>query len=570
MQPSHCVVIPCFDHGTALATVLQSLDRFELTCYIVDDGSGPDTMRQLHALAAAHAGVHLLRLDENRGKGEAVLHGMRVAQAAGFTHALQVDADGQHRIEDVPAFLAESRRHPDAVIAGQPVFDASVPRVRLYGRMITLALSWAATLSLDIRDAMCGFRVYPIAPTLRAARVAGFSARMGFDPEILVRLHRAGLQLRFMRTAVTYPPDGISHFRMVRDNVRIAWMHSRLLAGVPACLARRLLRHRRRHWAEQPELKGLFGMRLMMVIYTCFGRRAFALSLWPAAAVCWLVAGTARRASRQWLRRVKSHAHATATRLPKGLGSYRHFMRFGTTMLDKVAGWRGELAIDRDILFTQDARELLVDAPCDAACGRLIIGSHVGNIDVCRALAHLAGRNAVNALVFTDNAMRYNRIITEYSPDALVNVISVREFGPEVSIMLQQKLDAGEWVAIMGDRIPLGATEDDARHVIWSEFLGQAAPFPAGPFILAGTLRCSTLLLFALRQEGRIRVHCEPFDARLPKPRTHRQPALQAMVDHYARRLAHYALMSPLDWFNFYDFWRLPEHGPCMQQTDRP
>jgi hypothetical protein len=151
---------------------------------------------------------------------------------AGFTHALQIDADGQHDASDVPKFVAAGRDHPRHVICGIPVYDASVPRARLYGRYLTHVWVWINTLSLRIRDSMCGFRLYPLAPVTRLVAEETIGRRMDFDSEILVRLFWRDVAVISVPTRVTYPSDGVSHFDVWRDNVRISRMHTRLFFGM--------------------------------------------------------------------------------------------------------------------------------------------------------------------------------------------------------------------------------------------------------------------------------------------------------------------------------------------------
>jgi glycosyltransferase involved in cell wall biosynthesis len=174
----------------------------------------------------------MLRLPHNQGKGAAMLAGFREAGRRGHTHVLQIDADGQHACEDIPLFLARAREHTHAVIAGCPVYDDSVPRGRLYGRYATHVWVWINTLSFDIRDSMCGFRVYPLASVLDLIEHVRIGRRMDFDSDVIVRLHWRGVPVHNQPTRVTYPQDGISHFRMGRDNLRISAMHARLFFGM--------------------------------------------------------------------------------------------------------------------------------------------------------------------------------------------------------------------------------------------------------------------------------------------------------------------------------------------------
>ncbi len=242
-MPEFCAIVPVFDHERAVGKVVESIRACGLPCLLVDDASGPACAQELDRLAGLE-GVELLRLPVNLGKGGAVSAGLRAAAARGFSHALQIDADGQHTAADIPSFLAASRAEPDAIVCGSPVFDSSMPRVRLYGRYLTHLLVWLHTLSFDIRDSMCGFRVYPLEGVLGILETEHLGSRMDFDVAILVHLHWRGARLRWVETAVRYPADGISHFRLGFDNLLISRMHAALFVGmltrVPMLLARRI------------------------------------------------------------------------------------------------------------------------------------------------------------------------------------------------------------------------------------------------------------------------------------------------------------------------------------------
>ncbi|RWR01605.1 acyltransferase [[Pantoea] beijingensis] len=551
-----CVVIPCYNHGAMITQVLARIASFDLPCILVDDGSDEPTRRVLEALAAQHQSITLIRLAPNAGKGAAVIRGLEEAARAGYSHAVQVDADGQHAIEDIPALLALAQQHPQALISGQPVYDDSMPRSRRYGRWVTHIWVWIETLSLQLKDSMCGFRVYPIAPTLALAQHVALGQRMDFDTEVMVRLYWQGHTSYFVPTRVTYPRDGLSHFDALKDNVRISLMHTRLFFGMLPRIPSLLMRRSRHHWARQQEVKGLWGMRIMLRIWRCLGRGAFSLLLWPVIAGYWLTASSARRASQQWIAQVRRELSARALPEPANFSSYRHFLRFGNAMLDKVASWRGELRLGRDVLFAPGAEAAL---DMSAPQGKLLLASHLGDVEVCRALAQSKGGKVINALVFSEHAQRFKQIMEEMAPQAGLNLIPVTDIGPETAMLLKEKLDAGEWVAIVGDRIAVNPQRGGEWRVIWSEFMGRMAPFPQGPFILAALMRCPVMLLFALQQQGKLHIHCEPFADPLLLPRNARQAALQQAVDRYAQRLEHYALLSPLDWFNFFDFWQLPD-----------
>lgn len=250
-----CIVVPVYNHEHAIGAVLAGLRQFGVPCILVDDGCAPACAALLTRLTEQARGtpgapVTLVRHAQNQGKGAAVISGAQQAEVLGHSHFLQIDADGQHDIADVPRFLAQARALPAALVVGHPIYDASVPKARLYGRYATHIWVWINTLSLQIKDSMCGFRVYPVAPVLALVRRHPLGRRMNFDTDILVRLYWEGLAVVNLATRVGYPADGVSHFQLWTDNLLITRMHTRLFFGMlwraPQLLARRvrLARHR--------------------------------------------------------------------------------------------------------------------------------------------------------------------------------------------------------------------------------------------------------------------------------------------------------------------------------------
>jgi len=226
------VIIPCYDHGGTVAAVVEALAPTGLPCLLVDDGSSPATRETLEALAKRLAFVEVLRLDPNRGKGAALKAGFRAAAARGWEGVIQLDADGQHDVADVPRFARALEANPGALVLGVPVFDASVPKTRLYARQLSRGLVWAACRSRVVPDPLCGFRGVPIAPMLAVIDRERTGDRMEFDPEIVVRLVWAGVRIVPLPTRVVYPPGGLSHFSFSRDYRLLAGVYLRLLAGM--------------------------------------------------------------------------------------------------------------------------------------------------------------------------------------------------------------------------------------------------------------------------------------------------------------------------------------------------
>lgn len=240
-----CVVIPVYNHEHAIGTVVSSIRAQGLPVVLVDDGCSPACAQELQRLSALPE-VTLLVHETNRGKGAAVITGFHAAAKLGFTHAIQVDADGQHTLTDARRFVEAARETPDAVICGRPVFDASIPKSRYYGRYLTHAMVWLETLSFDIVDSMCGFRLYPLATAVDVMDHQHIGARMDFDSEMIVRLHWRQVPMRWLDTRVSYPLDGVSHFRLFLDNVRMTTLHIRLTCGMlirlPVLLGRKIAR----------------------------------------------------------------------------------------------------------------------------------------------------------------------------------------------------------------------------------------------------------------------------------------------------------------------------------------
>ncbi|MFA0148647.1 glycosyltransferase family 2 protein [Vibrio lentus] len=573
-----CFLIPCFNHGATMPAVVSSLHHFELPIIIVDDGSELAT-KQFLAPLAENSNVTLVTLEQNQGKGGAVKAGIKRAQELGFSHAIQIDADGQHDLEALPALVEASQAKPQRLISGQPVYDDSVPKARLYGRYATHIWVWIETLSLSIKDSMCGFRAYPIDKTQTVLNKYDVGSRMDFDIEILVRLYWEGCDIDFVETRVIYPENGISHFDALWDNVKISWMHTRLFFGMLPRAPKLMARHFKSdsakngqnqdslaesnknvsdqpHWSRTQERGTVLGIKLLLAVYTLLGRGVFNLILRGVMRYYHLTGKRARNASEQYLFQLKAYAEQQNIELPAELTSYNHLLSFGHTMLDKLAAWKGDFSVENLTIHGQDQFESMVENQQ----GVLILGSHLGNIELCRALGRRHSNIKINALVFTEHAERFNSVMKAVNPQSDLNLIQVTSMGPDTAILLQQKLEQGEWIVIVGDRT---STSKESRSV-WAEFLGKEAPFPQGPFMLASVLKAPVFLLFGLRDDSQSKPHFnvyfEHFSDKIELPRKTREQSLQQVVQKYANRLEHYTLKAPLQWYNFFNFWTLSKH----------
>jgi len=249
---THLVLIPSYNPGAKVDDTVRQARRFWNPVWVVVDGSTDGSTARLQAMAAADSGLRVIVLPENRGKGSAVLEGLQAAQAAGFTHVLTMDSDGQHPADRIPEFMAVSARNPGCMVLGKPVFDAAAPQLRVKGREISNWWANLETLWMGIGDSLFGFRVYPAAPLEKIMRRQRWMRRFDFDPEAVVRLAWAGVRPINLPASVRYfraDEGGVSHFRYFRDNRLLTWMHTRLFIGfvlrLPMLLGRKLASGRR-------------------------------------------------------------------------------------------------------------------------------------------------------------------------------------------------------------------------------------------------------------------------------------------------------------------------------------
>ncbi|MBN9371327.1 glycosyltransferase family 2 protein [Hydrogenophaga sp. YM1] len=244
-QPSttHLVLIPAYNPGELLARTVRAARERWAPVWVVVDGSTDGSTAEVQALAAQDPQLRVIVLPRNQGKGAAVLAGLQAAALSGFTHALTMDADGQHPAELIPRFMATSVSRPEAMVLGKPVFGPEAPALRVQGRRISNAWANMETLGMGVGDSLYGFRVYPVRALIDVMRSTRFMRRFDFDPEAVVRLCWAGVRPINVDAPVRYlaPEEGgVSHFKYLRDNLLLSWMHSRLFAGFVLRLPRLL------------------------------------------------------------------------------------------------------------------------------------------------------------------------------------------------------------------------------------------------------------------------------------------------------------------------------------------
>jgi len=305
------------------------------------------------------------------------------------------------------------------------------------------------------------------------------------------------------------------------------------------------------HWSKVAESGTLLGMKILLLVYRVFGRWGFRVLLFPVMSYFYLFRKEARFSSQQYLQQLLprlSHEQRT------GVSSFRHFLMFGEILLDKFLVWMGRIRRE-DVVFETPQVFNEIDKSRE---GGIIVVSHLGNTEVCSALAHQLPDVRLTLLVYTQHALKFNSLIKKVNSHARIEMLQVTDMSPATAMILSERVEAGEYVVIAGDRTPVNG----AGRVATVDFLGRAAQLPQGAFILASLLKCPVYLMFCIKQQRQYHISLELFAKQLTISRTTRATELQDAVQKYADRLAFYCTKAPLQWFNFYPFW----HDETMQK----
>jgi predicted LPLAT superfamily acyltransferase len=305
-----------------------------------------------------------------------------------------------------------------------------------------------------------------------------------------------------------------------------------------------------RHWAQINEATFTVGMRFLFWICRVFGRWPFRVVLYPVVAWYMLVKPVARSASAGYLQRL-AEFDATTGLKPGPWMVLRHLASFAESILDKMLLWGGLFDVNETVLYGQ---RHLNDRIAER-CGGLLICAHLGNLELCRVLSRQHPGLKLTVLVHTKHAQAFNQLLAQLDPESQLNLMQVTEMTPATAVLLSEKVQQGEFVVIAGDRIPVSPNP----RVVTVPFLGQPAPFPVGPYVLASLLQCPVYLLFSVRRGHAAEVHFELLRESVHLPRKGRDRMLTELATDYAARLQHFCLLAPLQWFNFYDFWCLPK-----------
>jgi len=546
------VMIPIYNHGSTIEQVVLEILQLGREVLIVDDGCDAITAHALMALSDRHTDVKLLRHALNRGKGAAFLTGLDYAQRHGYTHVFLVDADGQHNLSDLIHFEAHLKQHPDAAIFGTPIFDHSAPKARKFGHQLTNFFVNIETGKGIVKDALCGFRLYPVAMALELMKHGHIGYRMEFDPELAVKMAWQGITIINHPTQVVYKQGGISNFRVWADNVRISWMHTKL---VSLSLFRRLcckpLSAKSEHWSELKESGTPLGLETMRLILKYGGRHIAKFILFFVVLYFFICQPKSRLASKQFLNKVLATAEG---RKQLGFAAislwqvWLHHWEFGVACLDRAICWSGQTDHFK-VDFTNYEE---VYANVRKSRGSILIGSHLGNLDILRAYAKKKKFVKINVFMITQQSAFFQNLIKKLNRQSDIEIISINDINIATSILLKEKIESGELIALLGDRVT--ALEKFSSQT--ASFLNDTAEFPEGPYLLSHLLNCPIYTIFSVRLgSSHYRVQIDKLSDPVELPRGQRKEKCHALLLDYVSRLESMACNYPYQWFNFYNFW---------------
>ena len=551
-----CVVIPNYNHKDPIGAVLEGLKPYGLPVLMVDDGSGPEAKAVFAALAARHPFLTLITRAENGGKGAAVKDGLREAKRLGFTHAVQMDADGQHDLGDLPRFLEAIKQHPKALVLGQPVFDQTAPRARLIGRQITTWVIWLQCLSLAIKDGLCGFRAYPLGSTVRLLDRQVLGNRMDFDPEIAVWLFWEGLEVISLPTQVRYLEGNLSNYHYWSDNLLVAKSHLALslrsLALSPYTLLRRLFGPKGGpDWFEKKERTNAFWVHLAIRLFEILGPNLSRQVMVPVIWFYYLSDKRGRAAVGEFLAQVALDPRSAQSRKAGGGSVWGQYFRFGDLLLDRFAFWRDQTQGYEVEVRGQEWTSEIKARPQ----GAIFLSAHLGSTDFLKALSLKEQQRPVHAIMFNQNAQAVMEVLRKINPQAVAHIFELNNLDLTSIFALKEVIDKGEFLGVLGDRLTFGAKD---RYSMLP-FLGRPAPFGHGPLILASLLECPVYIVFALKTgPGRFEVRINKLADQVVLPKTNRTEALEGYLRLYLGALEEAVCAHPDQWTNFFPFWEAP------------
>jgi len=559
-------LVPFYNHPQNIKALIAALKTYDLPVIVVDDGSD-EASKQILAELERTEGILLLTRAQNGGKGIAMKDGFKFASKRGFSHVLQIDADFQHDAALIGEFLSQSRAHPQSIVCANPIYGEDAPKSRVYGRKITNFWVAINTLSLGIKDAMCGFRVYPL-EQLKKAAAKSKTNRMEFDIEILVNAVRQGVDVRWIDTYVRYEKGGVSHFKMLRDNALISLMHAKCFFSLPKFMLSKIWRAygvnssekngtstqisvepqenaEQNLWWKKQERGGAFFLRLSLFLAQILPEFALKLIVKIVVWFYYIFSKNERENIAEFRRNLSEFAGAQTL---KGTSVFSHFEAFGGAICDKFRVWKGKIKDDElEIIDLERIKSELIGAQK----GQILLTAHLGNVEICKALGARVDGFRMVILAYDKNSREFNEVLKQISQnDGSVRMMLVNELDVAAMLELKNIVESGAHIGIMGDRTPLGG--DKAARV---KFLGKEASFNYGPYLIAGILGVKISSLWCQKIDGKFRIELIPLASAVKLGRD-KAAAAREYLQIYVRELENHCKQTPTQWFNFFDFWR--------------
>ena len=559
-------LVPFYNHPQNIKALIAALKTYELPVIVVDDGSDEASKLILAELERTE-GILLLTRAQNGGKGIAMKDGFKFASERGFSHVLQIDADFQHDAALIGEFLRQSQAHPQSIVCANPIYGEDAPKSRVYGRKITNFWVAINTLSLGVKDAMCGFRVYPL-ERLKKAAAKSKTNRMEFDIEILVSAVRQGISVRWIDTYVRYEKGGVSHFKMLRDNALISLMHAKCFFSLPKFALGKIWRacglnsseknvtnaqisvepqenSEQNLWWKKQERGGAFFLRLSLFLSQILPEFALKLIVKIVVWFYYIFSKNERENIAEFRRNLREFAGSQTL---NGMSVFSHFEAFGGAICDKFRVWKGKIKdSELEIIDLERIKSELIGAQK----GQILLTAHLGNVEICKALgARVEGFRMV-ILTYDENSRKFNEVLREISKNyGSVRMMAVNKLDVAAMLELKNIVESGEHIGIMGDRTPLGG--DKAARV---KFLGKEANFNYGPYLIAGILGVKISSLWCQKVGGKFRIELVPLASAVKLGRD-KAAAARQYLQIYVRELENRCKQTPTQWFNFFDFWR--------------
>ena len=564
-------LVPFYNHPQNIKALITALKTYELPVVVVNDGSD-EASKQILAELERTEGILLLTRAQNGGKGIAMKDGFKFASERGFSHVLQIDADFQHDAALIGEFLRQSEAHPQSIVCANPIYGDDAPKSRVHGRKITNFWVAINTLSLGIKDAMCGFRVYPL-EQLKKAAAKSKTNRMEFDIEILVNAARQGVDMRWIDTYVHYEKGGVSHFKMLRDNALISLMHAKYFFSLPKFMLDKIWRtcglnlsksanfkngandaqnlkkpqenSEQNLWWKKQERGGAFFLRLSLFLAQIFPEFALKLIVKIVVWFYYIFSKNERENIAEFRRNLSDFAGSQTL---KGTSVFSNFEAFGVAICDKFRVWKGKIKdSELEIIDLERIKSELIGAKK----GQILLTAHLGNVEICKALGARVDGFRMVILAYDKNSREFNEVLKRISQnDGSVRMMLVNELDVAAMLELKNIVESGEHIGIMGDRTPIGG--DKAARV---KFLGKEANFNYGPYLIAGILGVKISSLWCQKIEGKFRIELVPLASTVKLGRD-KAAAVREYLQIYVRELENRCKQTPVQWFNFFDFWR--------------